>query len=141
MAGRWNQDRRREWEDRVWRQRQSGMSVAEFCASEGVSTSSFYHWRNVFRQQADRARNAAKQIGGEHAGKQRQDRKQSNDGRHPSFVPVTVIDPSPAGRAIEIELPNGAVVRLPADADAELVCRLVGAAGVLRGTDEGAGRC
>ena len=33
------------WEDRVARQRASGLSVAEFCRREGVHPVSFYGWR------------------------------------------------------------------------------------------------
>jgi hypothetical protein len=37
--------KRREWTERMERFRRSGKTVAAFCASESISTVSFYRWR------------------------------------------------------------------------------------------------
>ena len=42
MARKVNQALREEWRKRIERQRQSGLTVAEFCQREGVSTATFY---------------------------------------------------------------------------------------------------
>jgi hypothetical protein len=38
------------WRRRMGRYQRSGLTVAEFCASEGVSAPSFYQWRKRFAQ-------------------------------------------------------------------------------------------
>jgi hypothetical protein len=35
---------RRGWEERLGRYRASGLTVARFCANEGVSVNTFYYW-------------------------------------------------------------------------------------------------
>ena len=39
------------WQRRVRRFERSGMTVARFCEQEGVSTASFYRWRNRLAHQ------------------------------------------------------------------------------------------
>jgi len=87
------------WRERLERQRRSGLSVAAFCRRERVSPPSFYHWRKRLAA-ADR----------------------------PLFVPVQVADDAPASAGLEIELPGGAVVRLPAGTSRELVSLAIEAA-------------
>jgi putative transposase len=45
MARKVNLKLREEWRQRVKRQRQSGLTVADFCRREGVSSAAFYLWR------------------------------------------------------------------------------------------------
>ena len=44
MAG-YRGRKREEWEARLSRFEHAGTTVAKFCAAEGVSAPSFYHWR------------------------------------------------------------------------------------------------
>src|SRR5579863_2715284 len=39
-----------EWQQRLARFQRSGMSIAQFCYDEGVSTPSFYVWRRKLRR-------------------------------------------------------------------------------------------
>jgi hypothetical protein len=41
--------KRRSWDARIRRYRSSGLSVARFCAQEGVSTHAFYYWAKRLR--------------------------------------------------------------------------------------------
>jgi len=87
------------WRERLARFDRGDWTVAEFCRREGVSNPSFYRWRKRFEQRdrqarrvepADRAASAAEGPG--------------------RFLPVNV-----AGlTAVEIELPNGIKIRVPA---------------------------
>ncbi len=46
------------WRRRVRRFGRSGMTVARFCEDEGVSTASFYRWRNRLADQGPATRSA-----------------------------------------------------------------------------------
>lgn len=83
--------------------RSSGLSVAEFCRSRSLNTSSFYRWRNIC-----------------------DDLGRTPESRPPqSFVPVRVV-PDPI---VELILPTGVQLRVPLAADADQVARLVHALG------------
>ena len=85
----------------MWRS--SGLSVAEFCRSRSLNTSSFYRWRNIC-----------------------DDLGRTPESRPPqSFVPVRVV-PDPI---VELILPTGVQLRVPLAADADQVARLVHALG------------
>jgi hypothetical protein len=45
-----NQVLRDQWRQRIKRQRESGLSIAEFCRREDVSTHGFYVWRRNLRE-------------------------------------------------------------------------------------------
>lgn len=96
------------WRERVEGQRRSGLSIAAFCRRERISQPSFYSWR--------------KRLAGSAA-------------ERPLFVPVQVADDAPASAGLEIELPGGAVVRLPSGASQELI-RLAIAAAARAGREE-----
>jgi hypothetical protein len=81
------------WQQRLDRFRTSGLTVADFCEREGISTASFYAWRR--RLQADTAPNTADE---------------------PRLVPVRLVTPPPSG-PVELLLPSGAVLRLSPDTD------------------------
>ena len=92
-----------QWRDRLNRFDDSGLTVAEYCKSEGYSVASFYQWRKRLQQSAA-------------------DRQ--------AFVAVDVpIDQQDLERptTIAIELPGGAVVRLDARADQSICRRLIAA--------------
>jgi transposase-like protein len=106
------------WRERVWRQRRSGWSIAEFCDREDVSQASFYHWRKRLGE--------ARQRSGPSAMHRRQ-REAANRVR-PLFVPVEISTPQVNRGSVRIELPGGALVTLPEQASAELVTTAIRAA-------------
>jgi hypothetical protein len=93
--------------EQFWRKtladwRKSGQSVRAFCQGRQLSEPSFYAWRRTLRER-DQQRSAARPL--------------------PRLVPVRVV----AGAVLEIVLPTGLVLRVPAGADAVAVATLVAA--------------
>lgn len=93
--------------ERFWRQnladwRKSGLSVRAFCQSRQLSDASFFGWRRTLRER-DEAKPTGRPV--------------------PKLVPVRVV----AEAVLEIGLPWGLVVRVPAGADADAVATLVAA--------------
>lgn len=80
------------WRGLLRRQAESGLSVAEFCRRRDVSEASFYQWRKRLRTVPLPA-----ELG----------TGQSSPG---PFLPLSVV----GAAGIEIELPCGAMVRIPA---------------------------
>jgi transposase-like protein len=78
------------------------LAIAEFCRREKVSPASFYAWRKRLRE-------------GQSPGQ-------------PPFVPIEVATVEGPTGGVQIELPGGAVVALPAEASAELVATAIRAA-------------
>ena len=93
-----------QWAAWVGEQRESELSVAEFCDWIGVSLNSFYRWRQKL---AAKGRPPARK---EH-GAQRLSGTKGAVSSGPELVPLTVLN-SPV---VEIDLPCGAVVRVPND--------------------------
>jgi len=52
MSERVNQGLWEQWQERLERQRRSGLSIAEFCRREGVSAVTFHTWKRKLRGQA-----------------------------------------------------------------------------------------
>jgi len=101
MGGRANPEVAGRWRERMARQAKGGLSVVDFCKREGVTTASFYRWRRRLSERKESPTPAAK------------------------FVAVQM---APATAGVQIELPGGAVVSLPAEASAELVTAAIRAA-------------
>jgi len=85
-------DRRAFWEILIRDQADSALSIREFCEQAGVSQPSFYQWRKRLRREA--------LVSG------------------PSFLPVSVRSRAVKGDShesgsIEVEFPDGIVVRIP----------------------------
>ena len=101
-----HRDRQKEqfWHEAVTAWQKSGLSVRAFCAGRGLAEPSFYSWR---RELARRAQGRAKSPA------------------RPRLVPVRVV----ADALLEVVLPSGVVVRVPAAADAAAVAKLVAALG------------
>jgi|HubBroStandDraft_4_1064222.scaffolds.fasta_scaffold578935_1 hypothetical protein len=96
------------WRERLRRQVDSGLTIAQFCAQEGLSTATFHSWKRRLRlvELADTL---------------------PAPPAPPAFLPVTVrlSEPAPAEASpIVADLPNGIRLRIPT-ADARLACRLV----------------
>ncbi len=95
----------RRWAARLERFAAGSNTVVAFCAAEGVSESNFYLWRRRLTQPSNPATNQL------------------------NVVPIRVAPPAPA-TPIELALPSGTVLRLPADARPELIVA------ILRGLEE-----
>jgi hypothetical protein len=110
------------WRERLRRQVDGGLTIAQFCAHEGLSTATFHSWKRRLRLIA-----IADSLPVPSA--------------PPAFLPVTVrlTGPVPDDAApIVADLPNGIRLRIPT-ADARLACRLLRARARAR-TDSGGTR-
>jgi len=98
------------WRRRLARYGQWDGSIAEFCEREGVSVAGFYQWRRKLGH--GRAAHVSSPPESAHADVT------------PRFLPVRIERAEP----IEIELPNGVRVRVPAGAGRTLEAVLAAAA-------------
>jgi hypothetical protein len=103
------------WREHLRRQVESGLTIARFCAREGLSTATFHSWKHRLRlvELADTL---------------------PAPSAPPAFLPVTVRLSEQAfteGSPIVADLPNGVRLRIPT-ADARLACRLVRAVAAAR---------
>lgn len=96
----------RIWRKRLAQHRRSGLTVADFCEREGVSTPSFYAWKR---------RLAAGGVHGQAVATR----------SAPLFVPLAL---STVAAGVRIVLPGGAVVELPTGADERLLRTCIRAA-------------
>jgi hypothetical protein len=104
-----------DWQERLDGYKESGLGVDVFCLREGVSRSTFYRW-------VDRLKDGIPEsIAAEKA-----DRRRTESGEV-AFVPIT-LKASP----VEIELPNGGVVRLPLGVGQAVLVSVIRAVGALR---------
>ncbi len=84
------------WQERLASREASGLSIDEFCADEDISRSTFYRW---IQRLKDGVPDAVKEEGASLT---------LADIAEPKFLPVSV-----TASPVEIELPNGGLVRLP----------------------------
>ena len=104
-----------DWQERLESYRASGLEVDVFCLQEGVSRSTFYRW-------VDRLKDGIPEsMATEKAARQRAESGEA------AFVPIT-LKASP----VEIELPNGGIVRLPLGVGQAVLVEAIRAAGALR---------
>lgn len=132
MARRGDGSVKRVWRERLRRYRGCGVTVAAFCAREGVSTASFYAWRRRLGESSAGAPGKSP-VRGRPAQPQWDETAEA-----PLFVPVSLEAASSAD--VQIALPGGAVVRIPAAADEGLLRRCIRAA-TLREPETEAERC
>jgi hypothetical protein len=92
------------WRERIGRWQRSGLSIAEFTRRERVSQPSFYAWRRRLRDAAP------------------------SRSQPPLFVPIELSAANRSPGSVQIELPGGAVVTLPAEVSAALVTTAIRAA-------------
>ena len=83
------------WQERLANREASGLSIDEFCADEDISRSTFYRWMERLRDGIPDAIKEEKRL-------------TLADIAEPKFLPVSV-----TASPVEIELPNGGLVRLP----------------------------
>ena len=105
-----------DWQERLESFKASGLEVDVFCLKEGVSRSTFYRWKDRLRDGIPEPIVAEKAA---------QDRAESAEGA--AFVPIS-LKASP----VEIELPNGGIVRLPLGVGQAVLVEVIRAAGALR---------
>jgi transposase len=92
---------RRRWVERMGRFATSSLTVAEFCAAEGVSVPAFYQWKRVL---------AAGDT-------------PLSPGTPPTFVPVRIAPTNAPG--VELVLPSGAILRFPPGTDPATIAAVV----------------
>ena len=104
-----------DWQERLESYKASGLEVDVFCLQEGVSRSTFYRW-------VDRLKDGMPEsMVAEKAARERTELGEA------AFVPIT-LKASP----VEIELPNGGVVRLPLGVGRAVLVEVIRAVGTLR---------
>ena len=84
------------WQERLANREASGLSIDEFCVDEGVSRTTFYRWVQRLKEgipEAVKEEGATLTLA---------------DIAEPKFLPISV-----TASPVEIELPNGGLVRLP----------------------------
>jgi hypothetical protein len=104
-----------ERQERLKNQKESGLSLEVFCLQEGVSKSTFYRWTRMLKDGIPKAM-VEEDVEREQA--------ESGEGH---FLPVS-IKASP----VEVELPNGAKLRLPIGVGQLVIVEVIRAAGALR---------
>src|SRR5262245_9974878 len=88
------------WQQRLHRFARSGLTVAAFCAREGLAPATFHAWKRRVR-----------------------------DAAAPRFVPVRLTKPA-AAAPVELVLPSGCVLRLAPGCDPAWVRQLLDLLGV-----------
>ena len=105
----------REWQRRLERFQTNESSLDVFCLQEGVSRSTFYRWKRRLDQGIPEAQQADSAE------------SEQNGSTASLFLPISL-----KKSRIEIELPNGGVVRLPADVSRGVLVAIVRVVGSLR---------
>ena len=105
-----------DWQERLESFEASGVDVDGFCLQEGVSRSTFYRWKDRLKDGVPESMIADKAA---------RERAESAEGT--AFVPIS-LKASP----VEIELPNGGIVRLPLGVGQAVLVEVIRAAGALR---------
>ena len=107
-----------DWKQRFESQKASGLSVEVYCLQEGVARSSFYRWQrqlkngvpaSLLEEEADRLQAESEEVS------------------EATFLPISV-----KASPVEIELPNGGIVRLPLGVGQAALIAVVEAVGTLR---------
>jgi transposase-like protein len=104
-----------EWQKRLEVYKASGMEVDVFCLQEGVSRSTFYRWVRRLKDGIPDSLPTSKPA---------RERAESDAA---AFVPIT-LKASP----VEIELPNGGIVRLPLSIGQAVLMEAIRVVGALR---------
>lgn len=105
-----------DWQSRLESFESSGLSIEVFCLQEGISRSTFHRWKDQLKDGIPDSMVAEKEA---------RDRAEAAEGA--AFVPIT-LKASP----VEIELPNGGVVRLPLGVGQAVLVEAIRAVGSLR---------
>jgi len=111
------------WRRRLARFERSGRTVSSFCRAENVSMPSFFQWRRKLAR------------AGEH--RPGLSSRERSSFEPPTFLPVRI----EAAPTVEIELPNGARIRLPARELAAIDAAVAAAGRMVPTSDEESSRC
>ena len=95
-----SQDSRLKWQQRIETQKDSGLSVSQFCQQHGCSASSFYQWRRKLGAPSPKPATeisvpATRGVG--------------------AFQQLIAKRPSGPVPSIDLVLPGGTIARVPAD--------------------------
>ena len=104
-----------DWQQHVEGQKTSGLSVDEFCAREGLTRSSFYRWMRRLRDGIPDSVAAEEKPPVE------------AEVVRPNFLPVSL-----KAAPVEIELPNGGVIRRPVGVGQAVLLEVIRVVGTLR---------
>ena len=104
-----------DWQERLESFKASGLEVDVFCLKEGVSRSTFYRWVDRLKDGIPESMLVEKAA---------RERAESGEA---AFVPIS-LKASP----VEIELPNGGIVRLPLGVGQAVLVEVIRAVGALR---------
>ncbi len=104
-----------DWQERLDSFKASGLSIDEFCLQEGVSRSTYYRWVDQLKDGVPESM-VTQEVAREKA-----------ESGEAAFVPIT-LKASP----VEIELPNGGVVRLPLGVGQVVLVEVIRTVGALR---------
>jgi hypothetical protein len=105
-----------DWQERLENYKASGLEVEVFCLQEGVSRTTFYKWAGLLKAGIPESMIAEKAA---------RERAESAEGA--VFVPIS-LKASP----VEIEFPNGGMVRLPLGIGQAVLVEVIRAVGALR---------
>lgn len=105
----------REWERRLERYQANEVNLDVFCLQEGVSRSTFFRWKRRLDQGIPEALQADSAE------------PEQNGSTDSLFLPISL-----KKSRVEIELPNGGVVRLPGDVGPGVLTAVVRVVGSLR---------
>jgi hypothetical protein len=105
-----------DWQERLESFQGSGLEIGVFCLKEGISRSTFYRWKDRLKEGIPEPMVAEKAA-----------REKAESAEGAAFVPIS-LKASP----VEIELPNGGIVRLPLGVGQAVLVEVIRAAGALR---------
>ena len=104
-----------EWKQRLDSFKQSGLSIELFCLQEGLSQSTFWRWTKQLQGGIPKSLLEEKTA---------RERAESGEAK---FLPIS-LKTSP----VEIELPNGGIVRVPLGVGQAVLLEVIQAVGALR---------
>ena len=104
-----------DWQERLENYEASGLEIDVFCLQEGISRSTYYRWVDRLKDGIPESMVAEKAA---------RERAESGEA---VFVPIS-LKASP----VEIELPNGGIVRLPLGIGQTVLVEVIRAVGALR---------
>lgn len=103
------------WQEGFANRQASGLSIDDFCAAEGVSRSTFYRWAQRLREGIPDSVREEGEI------------PTLAELAEPKFLPVSL-----TASPIEIQLPNGGLVKLPIGVGEAVLLKVIEAVGALR---------
>jgi len=95
------------WQERIKNREASGISIDEFCADEDIARSTFFRWMRRLKNGIPPELEEEKKLS-------------LIDQDPPKFLPVSV-----TASPVEIELPNGGLVRLPVSVGQEVIVDVI----------------